>query len=55
MTDPEEITLASKAWSAGDRAALDRLMPKLYRNCAALPADTWRKRESVIRCKPPLS
>lgn len=55
MADPEEITLALKAWSAGDRAALDRLMPKLYRSCTALPADTRRKREPVIPCKPPLS
>ena len=29
-TDPEDITAALKAWSVGDRAALDRLMPKLY-------------------------
>jgi RNA polymerase sigma factor (TIGR02999 family) len=28
--DPDEITGALKAWSAGDRAALDHLVPKLY-------------------------
>jgi RNA polymerase sigma factor (TIGR02999 family) len=30
MADPEEITVALRAWSAGDRAALDRMMPKVY-------------------------
>jgi RNA polymerase sigma-70 factor, ECF subfamily len=30
MAESEEITAALKAWSAGDRAALDRLVPKVY-------------------------
>jgi hypothetical protein len=49
MADPEEITRALKAWSAGDRAVLDRLMPNPYRSCTALPGDTQEKRELAIR------
>ncbi|MBV8808456.1 MAG: sigma-70 family RNA polymerase sigma factor [Acidobacteriaceae bacterium] len=30
MTETAEITIWLKAWAAGDRAALDRLMPVLY-------------------------
>jgi len=29
-TAPEEVTLLLKAWSSGDQAALDRLMPLVY-------------------------
>jgi RNA polymerase sigma factor (TIGR02999 family) len=30
MTETGEITISLKAWAAGDRAALDRLMPVIY-------------------------
>jgi RNA polymerase sigma factor (TIGR02999 family) len=30
MTETGQVTIALKAWAAGDRAALDRLMPVIY-------------------------
>lgn len=44
MTEAREITIWLKAWAAGDRAALDRLMPVVYAEMHRL-ADRHMKHE----------
>jgi hypothetical protein len=51
MAAPEEIPVALKAWSAGDRAALDRLMPKLYQELHRIARRHAEKERAAIRCK----
>ena len=41
-SEPGEVTVLLRAWQAGDRSALDRLMPMVYQNLKRLAARHMR-------------
>ena len=52
---PQEVTRLLAAWSDGDEAALEQLVPIIHTELRRLAKHYLKRERPGLRCKPPLS